>query len=92
MFREIPVHANLLAGNKVFLAGQHDGVVAIGGGSGLDIAKLIAVMARADHPRWDSATPRLVDTGGRQCHRAGARGADDGRHGLRGGALRSHHQ
>lgn len=48
-----PIHANLLAGNKVFLAGKHDGVVAIGGGSGLDIAKLIAVMVRQTIPVWD---------------------------------------
>jgi len=56
LFAEVqgnPVHSNLLAGNKAFLEGRHDGVVAVGGGSGLDIAKLIAVMARQTIPVWD---------------------------------------
>jgi alcohol dehydrogenase len=42
--RPNPVEENVLAGCKVFLAGKHDGVVALGGGSGLDIGKLIALM------------------------------------------------
>jgi alcohol dehydrogenase len=42
--RPNPVEENILAGCKVFKDGKHDGVVAIGGGSGLDVGKLIALM------------------------------------------------
>lgn len=42
--RPNPVEANLQAGVKAFKAGKHDGVIAFGGGSGLDIGKLIALM------------------------------------------------
>jgi alcohol dehydrogenase class IV len=39
-----PVEANLAAGIAAFNAGNHDGVVAFGGGSALDAGKLIAFM------------------------------------------------
>ena len=42
--RPNPVEANVRAGVKAYKAGKHDGVVAFGGGSGLDIGKLIALM------------------------------------------------
>jgi alcohol dehydrogenase len=42
--RPNPVEANVLAGVKAFRAGGHDGVVAFGGGSGLDVGKLVALM------------------------------------------------
>ena len=42
--RPNPVEENVLAGCKVFKDGKHDGVVALGGGSGLDTGKLIALM------------------------------------------------
>ena len=42
--RPNPVEDNVLAGCKVFKQGRHDGVVALGGGSGLDVGKLIALM------------------------------------------------
>ena len=48
-----PVEANLLAGVEAFRAGGHDGVVAFGGGSGLDTGKLIAFMAGQSRPVWD---------------------------------------
>ena len=34
-------------------AGQHDGVIAWGGGSGLDTGKAIAFMAGQTRPMWD---------------------------------------
>ena len=37
----------------VFRAGGHDGVVAFGGGSGLDTGKVIAFMAGQTRPLWD---------------------------------------
>ncbi|MDE2383117.1 MAG: iron-containing alcohol dehydrogenase [Alphaproteobacteria bacterium] len=42
--RPNPVEANITAGVKAFKAGMHDGVIALGGGSGLDIGKMIALM------------------------------------------------
>jgi alcohol dehydrogenase len=42
--RPNPVEANIHAGIKAYRAGNHDGVIAFGGGSGLDIGKLIALM------------------------------------------------
>lgn len=48
-----PVAANVSAGLEVFRAGKHDGVVAFGGGSGLDAGKVIAFMAGQTRPMWD---------------------------------------
>ncbi|HQZ12397.1 MAG TPA: iron-containing alcohol dehydrogenase [Devosia sp.] len=48
-----PVSANVEAGIKVLRAGGHDGVIAFGGGSGLDTAKVIAFMAGQTRPMWD---------------------------------------
>jgi hypothetical protein len=47
MFSDVrpnPVEANIHEGVKAFKAGGHDGVVAFGGGSGLDIGKMVALM------------------------------------------------
>ena len=51
--RPNPVETNLTRGVAVFRAGRHDGVVAFGGGSGLDTGKLIAFMAGQTRPVWD---------------------------------------
>ncbi len=48
-----PNDHNLAAGLVAFAAGQHDGVIAFGGGSGLDLGKLIAFMAGQTRPVWD---------------------------------------
>lgn len=48
-----PVESNLTAGIDVFKKGKHDGVVAFGGGSALDLAKLIAFQAGQKRPVWD---------------------------------------
>jgi alcohol dehydrogenase class IV len=48
-----PVESNLNAGVAAFRAGGHDGVVAFGGGSGLDTGKVIAFMAGQTRPMWD---------------------------------------
>lgn len=42
--RSNPVEANVLAGVRAYRAGNHDGVVAFGGGSGIDVGKLVALM------------------------------------------------
>ena len=48
-----PVDANLTAGVAAFKAGGHDGVIAFGGGSALDLGKVIAFMAGQTRPVWD---------------------------------------
>ena len=47
-----PTDLNLNAGIKVFKAGGHDGVIAFGGGSALDLGKLIAFAADQVLPIW----------------------------------------
>jgi alcohol dehydrogenase len=42
--RSNPVEDNVIAGVRAYQAGDHDGVVAFGGGSGLDVGKLVALM------------------------------------------------
>ena len=48
-----PTGANLAAGCEAFRAGGHDGVVAFGGGSALDLGKLAALMANQTVSVWD---------------------------------------
>ena len=48
-----PVESNLEAGIAAFRSGGHDGVIAFGGGSGLDTGKVIAFMAGQTRPLWD---------------------------------------
>ncbi|WP_137885332.1 iron-containing alcohol dehydrogenase [Pseudomonas sp. 2FE] len=48
-----PIEANLAGGLDAYRAGKHDGVVAFGGGSGLDMGKLIAFMSGQTRPVWD---------------------------------------
>ena len=51
--RSNPTDTDLEAGIEAFKAGGHDGVVAFGGGSGLDLGKLIAFQAGQTRPVWD---------------------------------------
>jgi alcohol dehydrogenase class IV len=51
--RPNPVEQNVADGVRAFRAGGHDGVIAMGGGSGLDAAKAIALMAGQTRPIWD---------------------------------------
>ena len=56
MFSEVdpnPNETNLDAGVAAYRAGGHDGVVAFGGGSGLDLGKMVAFMAGQTRPVWD---------------------------------------
>jgi len=48
-----PVEANVRAGVDAYRDGGHDGVVAVGGGSGLDVGKAIAFMQGQTRPIWD---------------------------------------
>lgn len=56
VFHEVdpnPNDRNLAAGIEAFKAGGHDGVIAFGGGSALDLGKLVAFMAGQTRPVWD---------------------------------------
>lgn len=48
-----PNEKNVEAGLKVYRDGAHDGVVAFGGGSGLDLGKILAFMVGQTRPLWD---------------------------------------
>jgi len=48
-----PVGSNVEEGVKVFKKGNHDGVIAFGGGSGLDVGKAIAFMSAQTRSIWD---------------------------------------
>ncbi len=48
-----PTEINLAAGLAAYAAGGHDGVVAFGGGSGLDLGKMVAFMSGQTRPLWD---------------------------------------
>ncbi|MCE9521984.1 MAG: iron-containing alcohol dehydrogenase [Alphaproteobacteria bacterium] len=48
-----PVETNVADGVAVLRAGKHDGVVAFGGGSALDVGKVIAFMSGQSRPMWD---------------------------------------
>lgn len=48
-----PTEANMEAGIAAFRDGRHDGVVAFGGGSGLDLGKMVAFMQAQTRPVWD---------------------------------------
>lgn len=51
--RSNPTDENLEAGVAAFRAGRHDGVIAFGGGSGLDLGKLVAFMSGQARPVWE---------------------------------------
>jgi alcohol dehydrogenase class IV len=48
-----PTGSNVTNGVKVLLEGDHDGVIAIGGGSAMDVGKGIAFLAHQTKPLWD---------------------------------------
>ncbi len=48
-----PDETNVAAGLAAFRDGRHDGVVAFGGGSGLDLGKVLAFMVGQTRPLWD---------------------------------------
>ena len=48
-----PNEINLAAGVAAYRDGGHDGVIAFGGGSGLDLGKMVAFMAGQTRPVWD---------------------------------------
>ena len=48
-----PNEINLEAGIIEYQKGNHDGVIAFGGGSGIDLGKMIAFMAGQTRPIWD---------------------------------------
>lgn len=48
-----PTGSNVDAGIAAIREGQNDGVIAFGGGSALDVAKTLALMAGQSRPTWD---------------------------------------
>jgi alcohol dehydrogenase class IV len=48
-----PAASHVEAGLRAYRAGDHDGVVAFGGGSALDVGKVVAFMSGQTRPLWD---------------------------------------
>jgi alcohol dehydrogenase class IV len=48
-----PASSHVEAGVKAYREGVHDGVVAFGGGSALDVGKVVAFMSGQTRPLWD---------------------------------------
>lgn len=48
-----PTGPDVEAGVAAFKAGDHDGVIAFGGGSALDVGKAVGLMAGQTRPLWD---------------------------------------
>jgi len=48
-----PTGADIEAGLAVFRDGNHDGVIAFGGGSALDVGKVVAFMSGQSRPLWE---------------------------------------
>ena len=51
--RPNPIGRDIEAGVAAFTAGGHNGVIAVGGGSALDVGKVIAFHAGQTRPLWD---------------------------------------
>ena len=60
-----PRDDEIAAGREIFLKGGHDGIIAVGGGSGMDGGKAIATVANNDIDLWDfeyeKAPPDMAD-------------------------------
>ena len=48
-----PLGSHVQKGVKIFKKGNHDGIIAFGGGSSLDVGKSIALQASLNKPLWD---------------------------------------
>lgn len=48
-----PTGQNVADAVVAYHVGGHDGAIAFGGGSGLDLGKAVALMARQSRPIWD---------------------------------------
>lgn len=48
-----PTDIEISAGKTAFLAGAHDSIIALGGGSGMDAGKAISLVLNSDRDLWD---------------------------------------
>lgn len=56
-----PTGSNVSDGVAALEAGKHDGVIAFGGGSAIDAAKAVALVARQSCSLWEARNPATVD-------------------------------
>ena len=48
-----PTDAEVVAGKRAFEVGGHDGIIAVGGGSGMDAGKAVSLLAGRKNPLWE---------------------------------------
>lgn len=58
-----PTTDSVAQATALLLEGEHDGVVALGGGSSIDTAKAAAVMASRSGPMREYKVPHVIDSG-----------------------------
>jgi alcohol dehydrogenase class IV len=58
-----PTTSSVAAALAVFRQGEHDSVVALGGGSSIDTAKAVAVMSQRELPMRQYKVPHVIDSG-----------------------------
>jgi alcohol dehydrogenase class IV len=58
-FSPNPRDVEVATGCEQFRSEDHDGIIAIGGGSGMDGGKAVATVANNDHDLWDFDTTRI---------------------------------
>ena len=66
LFRDVrpnPTGTNVAAGVAAFREGGHDGVIAFGGGSAMDVGKLVAFAVAQTRPLWTSRTWTICGRG-----------------------------
>ncbi|MFA5677095.1 MAG: iron-containing alcohol dehydrogenase [Pseudomonas sp.] len=56
-----PTGTNVTDGVAALKAGNHDGVIAFGGGSAIDAAKAVALVAHQDCSLWEARNPANID-------------------------------
>ena len=48
-----PLDKEILIGKSIYRDGKHDGIICVGGGSGMDGGKALSLIANNDYNLWD---------------------------------------
>ena len=56
-----PLDKEILLGKTIYRHGKHDGIIAVGGGSGMDGGKALSLIANNDYSLWDFDNDKLEE-------------------------------